>query len=91
MELTYHETMDVLDIKSTNATSVGYTLPNRKYEISDITLMLKYLFLDEVEVNITIDQIRLKSNLATKKPKRLPKKIFLYIFRFCPITLRIPR
>ena len=38
--------------------------------------MLKSLLPDEVKVNITIDDIRIKSNLTTAKTIRLTKKSF---------------
>ena len=40
--------------------------------------MLNFLFPDDVEVNITIDDIRLKSNLTTNKTIRFTKIYFFY-------------
>ena len=51
-----------------------YTLPPRIHEISDINSMLKSLLHNETKVNISIDDIRLKSNLTTKKTIRFTKK-----------------
>ena len=65
MELTYEESRDVLDRKITSATSIGYTLPPGICEIRDNDLMLKSLLPDEVKVNLTNDDIRLKQNLTT--------------------------
>ena len=72
MELTYDEIMDVLEIKYTSATSIGYTLPPGIYEISDLISMINSLLPDGVKVNITIDDIRLRSNLTTNKTIKLP-------------------
>ena len=56
MELTYDEFMDVLDIKYSRATSIGYTLPPGLYEIGDINSTLNFLLPNEVKVNITTDE-----------------------------------
>ena len=55
-----------------------YTLAPGVYEIGDINLMLKSLLPDEVEVNITIDDFELKSNLTTNKTIRFTKKSFFH-------------
>ena len=77
MELTYDENMDVSDIKHTSATSIGYTLQEKKWDISS-QLVAKYLLPDDVKVEITIDDIRLGSNLTTNKTITSTKKSFLY-------------
>ena len=78
MELTSHEITDVLDKKCISATSIGYTLAPGMYENSDLNLILKSLLPDEVKVNITNDDIRLKTNLTTNKTSRFTKKSFFY-------------
>ena len=70
MELTYDEVLDIPDIKCIAGSAIGYTLPPGVYEISDLNLILKSLLLDEVRVNITIDDIRLRSNLTTAETKK---------------------
>ena len=62
MELTYDEIVVILETKFIAGSTIGYLLPEGKYEISDINLMLKSLLPDQVKVNITIDNIRLKSD-----------------------------
>ena len=74
MEVSYDEFMDVLDMKYTSATSFGYTLQERIYEISNLNIMLKYLPPDVVRVDITIDDVRLRSNSTTNKTITLTKK-----------------
>ena len=62
MQLTYDEIIDVIDLKySTKRT--GYSLNPSIYEIIDLNNTLKHILPDSVKVNITIDDIRLKSNL----------------------------
>ena len=58
MELTYDEIVVILETKHIAGSTIGYTLPQGKNEISDINLMLNSLLPDQVEVNITIDNIR---------------------------------
>ena len=79
MELTYDEIVVILETKYIAASTIGYTLPQAKYEISDINLMLKSLLPDQLKVNITIDNIRLKSNLTNIKTIRFTRKSFFYI------------
>ena len=67
MQLTYHEIKVIVDINYINAKTVGYTLPPRTYEITDIKLLLKSLLPNEVKVNFTNDDIRLRSNLTSNK------------------------
>ena len=46
------------------------------YETTDITLMLKSLLSNKVKVKISIDDFRLKTNLATYKTIMFIKKSF---------------
>ena len=57
----------------------GYTLPLGIYEIIVNTFMLKFLLPKEVKVNITNDDIRLKSNLTTNRTLRFPNKSFFHV------------
>ena len=50
-----------------DAWSTGYTLPTGRYEVTNNNLLLKSLLPDKVKLNITKNDIRLKSNLTTKK------------------------
>ena len=77
-ELTYSEIENILDMKNITKTSIGYTLPPGIKKGSDINLMLKSLLPDEVKVNFTIDDNRLKTNLTTNKTFRFTKKSFFY-------------
>ena len=80
MQLTYNETMDVLDIKYFQSERTGYTLQSAVYEISDINKTRQYLLPDIVKVSINIDGIRLKSNLKNNQTLIFTKKSF-----FCQI------
>ena len=76
MELTYHEIGDILVKKYIAALSTGFTLLPGKYEISDFNLLLKSSLPDNVKLNIAIDDMRLRSNLATSKTIKFSKKRF---------------
>ena len=76
LQLIYDEIVNILEVKNIAGSTIGCTLPPCIYEITDINLMLKSLFPYKVKVNITIDDVRLKSNLTTNKTIRFTKKIF---------------
>ena len=78
MELTYDEDVDIKDDKNIAGSATGYTLPPRKYEITDFNFMVTYLHPIEVKVNITIDDTRLKLNLTTNKTIKFIEKSFIY-------------
>ena len=58
MELTYDEIIDLLFAKYIAGTTIGYVLPLKIYEISDICLMTKSSFPINVEIIFTRDEIR---------------------------------
>ena len=60
MELIYSEIEKILDVKLFETSTVGYTLPPGKHEIIDFNLMLKSSFPDEVKVNISIENNKIK-------------------------------
>ena len=68
-----------MDLKHIPTTTIGYKLPPGMYEIIDINFLLKSLLPKEVKVDITVDDIRLKSSLTTNKTIKITKKSFLYI------------
>ena len=63
MQLTYDEIIDVLNLKYIPTKRIGYSLNPCNYEVVDLNNALKYILPDNVKVSITIDDIRLKSNL----------------------------
>ena len=81
LQLTYDKIIDILDVKYIAGLTKGYTLPPGIYEVTDINTTLKSLLPKEVKVNITIDDVRIKSNLTnltTNKTIRFTKKSFFY-------------
>ena len=78
MELTYHEVAETLDTKDIDAKSTVCTFQPGMYAVFGINSMLKFLLPDEAKVNITIDDIRLRSILTFNKTIRFAKKYSFY-------------
>ena len=60
MRLSYDEIMDILDMKYIPTKRLGYSLNPGIYEVIDLNNTLKHILPNNVKVNITIDDIRLK-------------------------------
>ena len=80
MRLSYYEIMDILDLKYIPTKRTGYSLNPGIYEVVDLNNTLKHILPDNVKVNITIDDIRLKSNLKINQTLIFTEKSF-----FCTI------
>ena len=78
MQLTFDEIIDVLDLKYVSTKRIGYSLDPGIYEVSDLKKTLKHILPDNVKVNITIDDIRLKSNLRINQTLIFTNKSFFY-------------
>ena len=78
MQLTYDEIIDVLDLKYISTKRIGFSLDPGIYEIVDLNNTLKHILPDNVKVNITIDDIRLKSNLKINQTLIFTEKSFFY-------------
>ena len=78
MRLSYDEIMDILDLKYIPTKRTGYSLNPGIYEVVDLNNTLKYILPDNVRVNITIDDIRLKSNLKINQTLIFTEKSFFY-------------
>ena len=78
MRLTYDEIMDILDLKYISTKRTGYSVNPGIYEIVDLNNTLKYILPDNVKVNITLDDIRLKSNLKINQTLIFTNKSFFY-------------
>ena len=80
MQLTYDEIIDVLDLKYFSTKRIGFSLDPGIYEIVDLNNTLNHILPDNVKINITIDDIRLKSNLKTNQTLLFTEKSFFYTF-----------
>ena len=77
-QLTYDEIMDILDLKYIATKRTGYSLDPGIYEGDDLNNTLKHILPDDVKVNITIDDIRIKSNLKINQTLIFTEKSFFY-------------
>ena len=78
MRLSYDEIMDMLDLNYMPTKRTGYSLNPGIYEVVDLNNTLKHILPDNVKVNITIDDIRLKSNLKINQTVIFTEKSFFY-------------
>ena len=78
MRLSYDEIMDILDLKYIPTKRTGYSLNPGVYEVIDLNNTLKYILPDNVKVSVTIDDIKLKSNLKTNQTLIFTEKSFFY-------------
>ena len=70
--------MDILDLKYIPTKRTGYSLNSGIYEVIDLNNALKYILPNNVKVNISLDDIRLKSNLKTNQTLLFTNKSFFY-------------
>ena len=78
MQLTYDEIIDVLDLKYISTKRICYSLNPGNYEIVDLNNSLKHILPDNIEESVTIDDIKLKSNLRTNQTLIFTNKSFFY-------------
>ena len=78
LQLTYNEILDILDFKYIPTKRTGYSLNPGIYEVVDLNNTLKHILPNNVKVNITIDDIRLKSNLKINQTLIFTEKSFFY-------------
>ena len=78
MRLSYDEIMDILDLKYIPTKKTGYSLNPGIYEVLDLNTTLNHILHDNVKINITIDDIRLKSNLKTNQTLIFTERCFFY-------------
>ena len=60
-QLTFDEIIDILDLKCIPTKRTGFSLNPGVYGVVDLNNTLKYILPDNVKVNVTIDDVRLKS------------------------------
>ena len=78
MRLRHDEIMDILDLNYIPTKRIGYSLNPSIYEVVDLNNTLKHILPDNVKVNITIDDIRLKSILKINQTLIFTEKSFFY-------------
>ena len=78
MRLSYDEIIDILDLKYIPTKRTGYSLNPGIYEVVDLNNTLNYILPNNVNVSITVDDIRLKSNLQINQTLIFTEKSFFY-------------
>ena len=78
MQLTYHENIDILDLKYIPTKRIGNSLNPGIYEVFDLNNILRHILPDNVKVSVTIDDVRLKSNLKTNQTLIFTNQSFFY-------------
>ena len=78
MRLSYDEIMDILDLKYIPTKRTGYSLDSAFYEVDELNNTLKYILPDNVKVTVSIDDIRLKSNVKINQTLIFTEKSFFY-------------
>ena len=78
LQLTYNEILYILDFEYIPTKRTGFSLNPGIYEVVDLNNTLKHILPDNVKINITIDDIRLKSNLKINQTLLLTEKSFFY-------------
>ena len=78
MRLSYDEIMDILDLKYISTKRTGYSIDPGIYEVIDLNNTLKHILPDNVKINITIDENRLKSNLQINQTLIFTERSFFY-------------
>ena len=77
-QLTYDEIIGILNLKYIPTKRTGYSLNPGFYEVIDLNNTLKHILPDNVKVNVTIDDIRIKSILKTNQNLIFTEKSFFY-------------
>ena len=78
MRLSYDEIMDILDFKYNPTTRTGYSLDPGIYEVVNLNNTSKSILTDNVKVSVTIDDVRLNSNLKIIQTLIFTDKSFSY-------------
>ena len=77
-QLTYDESLDMLDLKYIPTKRTGYSINRGLYEVVDLNIFSKNILPDNVNLNVTIDDVRLKSNSKNNQTLIFTEKFFFY-------------
>ena len=78
IQLTFDEFIELLDVIYIPSKRVGFFLQPGMYEVTDTNKTLEHILPDNVKVTITIDDLRLKSNLNINQNLIFKKKFFYF-------------
>ena len=77
-QLTYDETLEILDLKLIPSKRTIYSLNPSIHEVVDLNNTLKYFLPDNVKLSVTFEDIKLKSNIKSNQSLIFTKKYFFY-------------
>ena len=80
MQLTHDEFINTIDSNYIPTKRTGYSLNPSIYEVVDLNNTLNYILPDNAKVSVTIDDVRLKSNLKTNQTLNFTGKSFFIEF-----------
>ena len=78
MQLTCDEKFDILELNYIPTKRTRYSLNPGVYEVTDSNNTLKHILPNNVKVSVTIDDVRLKSNLKTNQILIFTETSFFY-------------
>ena len=78
MQLTYDEMIDLLDLKYIPTKRTCFSLNPRIYEVIDLKNTLKHILPNNVELSVTMDDVRLKSILKSNQTLVFNNRRFFY-------------
>ena len=78
MRLSYDEIMDILDLKYIPTERTGYSIEPNIYNVVDLNKTLKNILPTNVKIDITIDEIKYKTNLKNNQTLIFTNKSFFY-------------
>ena len=76
--LTYDEIMDILDLKYISTERMGYTIEPNIYNVVDLNKTLKNILPNNLEIDITIDERKYKTDLQINQTLIFTNKSFFY-------------
>ena len=78
MRLSYDEIMNILDLKYIPTKRIGYSIEPNIYNVVDLNKTLKNILPNNVEINVTIDERKYKTDLKINQTLLFTKKSFFY-------------
>ena len=78
LQLTYDGILDILNLQYIPTKRTGYSLNPSIYEVVQLNNTLKHILPDIVKVSVTIDDVRIKSNLKNNQTLIFTEKSFFY-------------
>ena len=79
-QLTYDEIINTLGFKFTPTKGIGYSLKPNKYQTGDINKTLKNILPNNVELSVSIDEEKSKSNVKIIQTLVFTNKISFILY-----------